>query len=262
LIFRTQEISISYLESLYLAFMGLFFNLFFPSAIGGDVAKAYYAYKHTGKKIESMSSVFSDRLIGFIAIIIMALVALGVASKQFDDPRVYQIIFVFLGIMIFSVLFFASKRFAGIFGFLQVLIPSEKLKHRLGELYHAIYGFKHHKGMLVASLLISAVAQTFFILVHYFLARGLGVQIGMSVFFLLVPVVAIVSMAPSVGGLGVREAGMIIFFKKFMLSERALALSILLDMLVYGVSLIAGIFYAFHGGLKKKEIHEMEELES
>jgi len=33
-IFKTQDIHIAYQESLYLVFIGLFFNLFLPSAIG------------------------------------------------------------------------------------------------------------------------------------------------------------------------------------------------------------------------------------
>jgi hypothetical protein len=53
-----------------------------PSAVGGDVVKAFYAYKHSGKKIESATSVLLDRLLGFVAIIVMATIGLMCFSKE------------------------------------------------------------------------------------------------------------------------------------------------------------------------------------
>ena len=49
-VFRVQEIQMTFSECFHLGFVGLFYNLMLPSAVGGDVAKAFYAYKHSGKK--------------------------------------------------------------------------------------------------------------------------------------------------------------------------------------------------------------------
>ena len=259
-VFRVQEIIISFKESLYLGFVGLFFNLFFPSAVGGDVAKAYYAYKHSGKKIAATTAVLLDRLMGFVALILMAIIALFFYSKQLNDPRIDHFIYLFLGIMLFTMLFFASKRFARLFQFLLILIPSPKWRERMSDVYHAIYQYKSHRGILLLCLFLSFVAQVFFVWVHYCLAVSLGTNYSPWVFFIFVPIITIISMAPSLSGLGVREAGAIYLFSRIMPSERALALSLLLDMLTYGFSFSSGILYALRGGLKKKLIHEMEEL--
>jgi hypothetical protein len=261
-VFQVQNISMSFREALYLSFLGLFFNLFFPSAVGGDVAKAYYAYKHSGKKIESTIAVILDRLVGFVAMILIAVVALAFFSRELNDSRIDQLVYVFLGLMLFSLFFFGSKRFAKSFKFLFAWIPSEKWKQRLSDLYHAMYRYKHHKNTLAATILLSFLGQSMFVIVHYWVTRSLNVNLSFWIFFLFVPLIAIVSMAPSIGGLGVREAGVIFFLKRYMLPERALALSLLIDMLIYGFSLAAGIVYALRGGLKAKVIHEMEELES
>lgn len=44
-LFEIQEIYFSGFESIKLAFLGIFFNNFMPSTIGGDVIKLYYAKK-------------------------------------------------------------------------------------------------------------------------------------------------------------------------------------------------------------------------
>ena len=117
-VFKVHKIGVTFRESFHLGLVGLFFNLFLPSAVGGDMVKAYYAYKHSGKKVESMTSVIMDRLLGFAALSIMSVVALLCYSKQLNDSRIDEMVYFFLGGMVLLGLFFASRRFAKIFEFL------------------------------------------------------------------------------------------------------------------------------------------------
>ncbi len=259
IVFKVQGIHLRFREVYYLNLVGIFFNLFLPSAVGGDIAKAYYAYKQSGKKIAATTSVILDRLMGFVSLIIMAVVALAVFGKDVREPELNHVIYAFLAIMVLTALFFGSKRFASLFKFFHQVIPSEKWRTRLSDIYHAIYGYKKHKFSLVLLILLSFTGQCLFIFVHYAVARSLEAVIPVWNFFILVPISAIISMAPSLGGLGVREAGIIYLFKRLMPVERALALSLLLDILVYGASLLAGVIYLIRGGPKTKELmHEME----
>ncbi|MBI3313316.1 MAG: flippase-like domain-containing protein [Candidatus Omnitrophica bacterium] len=261
LVFKVQKIFVTFGESFYLGIVALFFNLFLPSAVGGDLAKAYYAYKHSGKKMEATTSVILDRLMGFIALILMALTALLISHSDIHDARIDHLVYFALALMILTILFFGSKRFARIFTFLSILIPSEKWKSRLAAIYHAIHNYRHHRGILALSISLSFIAQFCFVLIHYCLAIALGVHTSPSIFFILVPLVAIISMAPSIGGLGVREAGVTYLFSRIMPTERALALSLLLDALLYGFSFASGIIYTMRGSLKTKEFREMEAIE-
>lgn len=260
-VFQVQKIHVTFKESFYLGIVALFFNLFLPSAVGGDVAKAYYAYKHSGKKMESTTSVILDRLMGFAALILMALAALAIAHGDIHDARIDHLVYLALGLMVVTILFFASKRFARVFRFLAILIPSEKWKERLVNIYHAIHNYRHHRGILALCIGLSFVAQIFFVMIHYCLARSLGVDAPLVIFFMLVPLVAIISMAPSIGGLGVREAGITYLFGRIMPTEHALALSLLVDTLLYGFSFLSGIIFALKGGLKQKEFRDMESIQ-
>lgn len=259
-VFQVQHVRMTIREAIHLIFIGVFFNLFLPSAVGGDVAKAYYAYQFSGKKMQSMTSVLLDRLLGFVTLILMALAGILVSRDQFQDPRIQSTIYVFMALMVFMVAFLWSKRFARRFKFMIHWLPSENLRGRLAEVYHAIYGYKHHSGILVLTLALSFLGQVLFIWAYYCTARSLGQVIDPWLYFILVPLISVISMAPSMGGLGVREAGSIYLFGRFMTMEHALAVSLLMDIVIYGFSLASGVWYAIHGGLKAKVIHEMEEI--
>lgn len=257
-VLAVQEIRLTYKQTLHLVFTGLFFNLFLPSAVGGDIAKGYYAYQYSGKKIESTTSVIIDRLMGFVAMISTALLAVLIFSSEINDPRVNTTIYIFVGIMLVIVVFLANKSLASKFVFLGKLIPSEKIKNKIGELYNSFNAYKHHPGPLFFMILLSFAGQVFFITMHYWAAKSLSVEIPLVTYFIIVPVISIVAMAPSLGGLGVREAGSVYLFSQFMPSERALALSLLINMIVYGLCFISGIIYSLKGGLKPSLMNEME----
>ena len=259
LIFKAEGIKLSYQEIFYLNWVGLFFNFFFPSAVGGDIMKIYYSYKHSGKKIASTTSVILDRLFGFITMMSMAVIAVSLYGHQLQIPQMRPLIFTFLTIMFFCVLFFFSKKFANSFRVLKRIIPSNS-KSAVSEIYHTIYSYKKKSSTLIFCLALSVVAQFFFISMHYLLTHALGIQLSFGLFFILVPIIGIVSMAPSLGGLGVREAGAVYFFSRFMPSERALALSLLMDLVIYGYSVAGGLIYACFGGIKQPNLKEMEQL--
>ena len=257
-VFRVQNIHMTFRECYHLGLVGLFYNLMMPSSVGGDVARAFYAYKHSGKKIESATSILLDRLLGFVALIIMAGVGLMCFSREAESPYVDYAVYGSCGMLVFAAAFFASRRFARLFKWLAFFIPKEKWKLQLAEIYHAIYGYRHHQGPVLMAVLLSFLGQIIFIGSNYFLSRSIGADINFWKFFILIPVISIVSMAPSIGGLGVREAGALYLFGRYLSPERALALTVLMDVVQYSFSVGSGIWYAFRGGLKQKAFNEVD----
>ena len=261
-VFRVQEVKVNFWEALYLSFIAQFFNLFFPSALGGDVVKGYYAYQYSGKKLGSFTGVLLDRLLGLTTMILIGLVAfMGHGGENFANPLFKRTAFGALGFLILGTTFFANPRFAEKFKFLSFLIPSPKWRQHLADLYQAIRKYGEHKDILFTCLALSVVAQLFFFLDGYFLSRSLNLPISAGVFFILMPIIGLVSMAPSLSGLGVREAGFVFFFRSIISTEQAFALSILYDVLLYGFSIAAGLLFAFRGGLKRGVLQDLEAVE-
>jgi len=262
-IFAIQKVAVSYGQTCYLCFLGLFFNLFLPSALGGDVAKIYYAYKHSGKHIESATAILVDRLVGLMAISLIALTAIGWLQWQgrLPDPRIAFGTLFFLVVLGALAVFFSNETIARFFARFSFLIPSLGVREKIGQVYQALHGCKNHGKTLALGLLISFLGQGVLIFLYYWIGRSLGLSVPPEVFFALVPLISVASMAPSLGGLGVREAGAIYFLSLYMEPEMALAHSLLMNILIYGFGVISGLVFAFKGGLRSTAMTGMEPVQ-
>jgi hypothetical protein len=93
---------------------------------------------------------------------------------------------------------------------------------------------------------------------------GIALSFGMTVTLwdclVLTPIVWVVAMLPSLGGLGVREGAYVVLFKHFGGSEKALAMSLLLYALTLVASIAGGFLYSvFAGKVPPKAVEEMKE---
>ena len=261
LVFKVQEVKVGFLQTFYLSFVGMFFNLFFPSAFGGDVAKGYFAYQYSGKKLGSLTGVLLDRLLGLVTLSGITLAAVTLYGHPLQVPAMKCSLYGWVGLLVFGAVFFTHRRFAQKFQFLFALIPSTQLRQKLSDLYHAIREYRNHKQLLFSCCIISVMAQFLFLAQNYFLSRALGIRISPAPFFVLMPLVAFVSLAPSLSGLGVREAGFVFFFKSLIPTEQAFAVSLLFDLIFYGCALAGGLVFAVKGGLKKEVLAGLEAVE-
>ncbi len=71
---------------------GLFFNLFLPATIGGDLVRSFDLATHTKKPKEIIASVLLERISGYAGLVLVALVALFYGYGLFRDKTVIFII--------------------------------------------------------------------------------------------------------------------------------------------------------------------------
>jgi uncharacterized membrane protein YbhN (UPF0104 family) len=69
---QVQGVPLSYWTSTKLTFAGNFFNFALPGTTGGDLIKAYYLTLYTPLKTEAVTTVFLDRAIGLLGLVILA----------------------------------------------------------------------------------------------------------------------------------------------------------------------------------------------
>src|SRR5205085_1159720 len=65
-----------------LYFIGMFFNLFLPSSVGGDVVRAWYLNARSGRGMAAAVSVFIDRFSGLLVLLALAVVGSTVCSVE------------------------------------------------------------------------------------------------------------------------------------------------------------------------------------
>ena len=258
MILAIQRIHLSFKRLYYLWVISLFFNLFLPSAVGGDIAKAYYIYKDSGKKMASATSVLIDRFFGLMATISIAFFTFLFAHKHIDDRRIGQLLFWVTGLVITIVLFLMSHQFSKPARELLLKVSPKRFYERLGKLFEVLDLYRNRRIDFCMAYFYSLVAQAMFITLIYFLAVSIHIDLPITLFFLFLPLIAVISMVPSIGGLGVREAATVYLFRSYTSLDQAIALSLICDLFLYGLGCACGILYAVRGGASIRELERME----
>jgi uncharacterized protein (TIRG00374 family) len=86
---RAQGVPIPYAKAASYYFVGLFFNNFLPSNIGGDIARISDAAKHADHVSPVFSATLMDRLLGVLAITLVAVLASSAAVDRFHLYAIY-----------------------------------------------------------------------------------------------------------------------------------------------------------------------------
>lgn len=257
LIFAAEDVKIRLLEVLNLTFVGYFFNNFLPTSVGGDIVKAMCASRITKEPVKSVTSVLMDRLFGLFTFVMIPSVTLLFFMKKIGNPAVPIMIYTFLGVAVLSSLLLFSRRVAKRFQFVGRLLDAVHWGEKVKRIYEGLHNFRNHKGVVLEAMALSIVGQSVNIFVIYLMSVALGARANPIYFFLLVPVVHLLSMLPSLNGLGIREGGYIYFLSPYVGKEYAAAVGVLWLGLLLFLSLIGGITYLvrhdYHLKFKQQE---------
>lgn len=234
----------------YLYFVGFFANNFIPSGFGGDFVKIVSLRRTFGRGAEALSSVVMDRVTGMLGSAIIALVALIWNSlghvTAVDLPPVLWIVIALLSVgtpILFLLVRWSHplnilvKRFPKI----QQIPKYEKLEQLVDTIN------RYPLPVLLNSLLISLPFTLSLVIVQYFIARALAVDLPLAVFALFVPIISILNLLPlSFNGLGVREGVyQFLFVPIGVATPSAIAMSLAFYFLRFGTGLLGGLMYAY-----------------
>jgi hypothetical protein len=191
---------------------GLFFGLFLPANVGGDVSRVVDTTRHTGEFGGAVAATVMDRLVGFYSMGSMAVLALILGGG--GAPWVITVPIVgFAGVNLAVALALFSRRASGLLERLVNLIPAERVRRTGVGLVRALHALGRRPGLLLGVFAISVVVQVLRITVHLLVARSMGIELAAGEFFVIIPVLAVLLALPiSVGGIGVRESAAVELF--------------------------------------------------
>ncbi len=242
---RAQGVPIPYQKAASYYFVGLFFNNFLPSNIGGDIARISDASKHA----EHVSSVFSatlmDRLIGVLAMASVALLASFAAIDRFHLYAIYTAIVITFLVSLGFFLSIFNRTVLTAFEWPFRVVGARSIERGITRLMDDLHGFRSQGGTLLAVFAASLVVQISRILVHYLVGLALGVRVAVGYYFLFVPALAaLVSLPISLNGLGIREgAGVVLFQMAGLTREQAFTVPFLTYLVSVLISLLGGLIF-------------------
>ena len=240
LLLRALHLPLSLWRLVELYFVGSFFNAFLPSGFGGDVVRIVEITQEVDLDVAT-GTVMLDRLSGLIMLFVMALLWLpfhpGIVAPGLSGLIVGGTAVSLLGLTLLlqhSLLLHLGRWLPG------PLSPSgHGLLARVLKAVQAC-GPKAVGAALLVSILFNLM------LTGWWAATGaaLHLNIPFSYYLFAVPILSIALLAPSIGGLGVRELIAPTLFAAAGLSgEQAVSLSLLVFLLERSSGVFGALIY-------------------
>jgi uncharacterized membrane protein YbhN (UPF0104 family) len=223
--------------------IGMFFNLFAPGTVGGDVSRVYYLVKeqrreqngHTGPTARAAMSVLMDRALGM-----MVLVWIGAAG-----------LFLFPGYPVPSSIRSLTALLAA--GFVVSIFVAPVLRRLLPEYGYSIMVklrlmlrcYESHWPAVVGGIGLSVAVHLIQAAMHVVMGHALNLVIPFSYCLIMYPLVGTFAAIPiSLNGLGLREGGYMFLLGLIgVTSENGIAFAFLLLLIVALDSLIGGVLF-------------------
>ena len=239
------QVPVSKLFSFYL--VGLFFNNFLPTAVGGDVVRSFDLYKYSGRGKAAVVSVLIERFAGMTAQVFVALIAVLIGYSYFKEPLIFWLVCGFsLSYLLFLVVFLNQRMMTWFIGFLSRL-GLTKVQHLLSETYELFMRYQSSRLAMIQAMVLSLSIVMVSVFTFYLLSISLHLSVPFGYFVLFLPIITIVSMIPiTLGGLGVREGiGVFLFSTIGVPPSDAFGLSLAWSLLLILISLLGGMIFAF-----------------
>jgi hypothetical protein len=196
------------------------------------VVRAWYLDGNSGRKLAAFASVILDRLNGLIVLVALACTAVAVSPIALPP---------WMPISAWSVAVCGILALTA----LALVVHSGRLpEQRVRQLQPVLYLLKAPRPFLGATVL-SMVVQISNVAIVWLIGTGLGAPIPASYYWIMVPMVSLLTLVPiSINGMGVREGGMLLFLTPLGVDQAtALTLAFLWFLVQTAGGLLGGLVY-------------------
>ena len=224
--------------------IGMFFSLFTPSTVGGDVGRIFYLARDGGNTKKNARagpvalatiSVLADRAIGMAVLVWIGATAVAFFPGYLLPPPIrYATFALALGLAL---------------GGVSLPLLSRLLRGRehpvAKNLNLALQNYPRHWRAIVSAMVLSLIVHVLQTWMHVLLGRALDADIPFSYAFIIYPLVGTFSALPvSLNGIGLREGGYLFLLGRIGIgSEKAIAFGLLWFIVVAVDSLIGGLLF-------------------
>ena len=225
--------------------IGMFFNLFAPSTVGGDVSRVYYLVKDQDAQahgrpvttVPAAMSVLMDRAIGMVVLVWLGAAGLLLFPSYAVPQTVRSITFIIAVTLLVGALLAPVLRW---------FLPEDG-HHLTAKLRLALHSYRQNWRALLIAAGLSLAVHLIQAWMHTVMGRALGFDLPFSFSLIVYPLVGTFAAIPiSLNGLGLREGGYIFLLAVIGIgSEQGVAFGILLFLIIALDSLIGGVIFLF-----------------
>ncbi len=239
---RAFGLDIPWLNLARYFFLGLFGNLFLPTAIGGDVIKTVGLCVNSVQKQKVVASVLLDRLSGFASMVLIAVGCLAAGFGYFQNPVIWLTVLMMGAVLAVIWAVLLNERLYGWFCHVFHFFPS--LKAAVMQVHYDIKLLKGSTRVFVQAIAVSCLSQIALALSFFLLSKAMHQTIPMFYFLIVTPIACVASSFPSIGGLGFREGAL-----EYLLSHVGViagigaGLGLLNFFFMVAVGVLGGIFF-------------------
>ncbi|HET9533102.1 MAG TPA: lysylphosphatidylglycerol synthase transmembrane domain-containing protein [Blastocatellia bacterium] len=262
LLLKPLGLKASYFKLLSFYLLGMFFNNFMPTGIGGDVFRIYYLNKETRTLSRATASVFFDRNLGMAALLLMATLISTIDGTTFKGvplAPVFGLVGLVFGLANLALFYRPTYN---LLHRLLMLFKMKQADERVQHLYDSVNSYRGQWRLIVLALVLSVIVQYGCVVVNKLSANSMPASqveihsIGWLSYLVFIPAIGLISMVPvSVNGMGWREFSYIVLFGSVGATEpQAAALAFMwLGVLVF-TSIPGAIIYILRGSPEKDRI--------
>jgi glycosyltransferase 2 family protein len=248
---RGQAQPYSWLLRAYL--VGQFASNFLPTSIGGDAVRAAQLSRRIGSLSQASASIFIERLTGFLALSLIANIALVLtyissAGLQIASaPQLYLLTAgVAMAAIVAMIVSFSAPRLQQRLG--ARLLP-EVINQPMQRVAQAVSDTVPQGRALASVLGMSLLYQSLLIVTHIICGLALSIQAPILLYALMVPITDILGLAPIfLNNLGAREMVFTLYLVQVGVGPAtAIALAFLVFTVRLIVSILGGLITLFGG---------------
>ncbi len=202
---KALNLKVSFWKVLRYSLIGLFGNLFLPSAVGGDLVKIIGLCSDSQDKPKVVASVLVDRLSGFGGMVVVAVCSLVFGFRLIPN---YFIVFAIVAMAVVSLGIGTVLFNETVYSFCcQIFGHFPKFKKVLMQMHYDIALLKGRQVAIYKAIGLSALSQVVLAVTFFLVSKALHQNVELFYFVIFMPLICVISTVPSIGGLGVREFG-------------------------------------------------------
>jgi len=217
ILLRAQGFVVPLIELIRAYTIGIFFNAFLPGLMSGDFMRAYDISDRVPSYTRSFLILFVERLTGMFGLLVLAALALPLVGREIIDQTGIHWILLTVAVLLaaagLGLMMMRRQRGNGRIWRLPGLRKIGTITDNISETARV---FGTRMGAVYGCMGISVVFQANVVLHYYLIARALGIELPVLIYFGIIPVSLFVMMIPaSVNGIGIREQIFVYLFGAF-----------------------------------------------